>query len=125
MQTDNDLDTEDPLLSPLGQELQDLLPNEPQIIEQQWVAVAYQDNWYPGIVREVLEDKRMRGDISSRTSNCRRFKNPNGKDVQIVELQFVISGSCNPHPVSGGRSWEFDQCDSLDHIFQLFKEIYF
>ena len=50
MQTDNDLNAEYPQLSPLGVELHDLLPKEPQIILGQWVAVAYQDNWYPGMV---------------------------------------------------------------------------
>ena len=122
---DTPIEEQNPLFSPLGLELRDSLPKEPQVVVDQWVAVAYQDNWYPGRVIEMKPNKDMRVDFAARTANCIRFKSPNGKDVQWVEKQFLISDNCKPHPVSGGRFWEFLESGNIDHTFQLFKQIYF
>jgi len=125
---DSDMDLDDLDNSPIDSELVKLLPSDDllaQISASQWIAVAWSDDWYPGVVKEVLPTNQLKVDFSYRTCVPKRFKSPNGHDMQNVDTKFVLWVGCIPIPVSGGRSWEFEQYDAIVHIFNLFKEVHF
>ena len=96
---ENELDE----LTMLKTQLDQLMPQDVIFSTEQWVAVAYQDNWYPGLVRATPPEKSwIKGDFSARKTKPSHFRWPNGKDLQPVEKEFVILTDFLLEPVRRG-----------------------
>ena len=121
-----EFEKENPFQSPAATELKKLVPSDQTITEGLRVSVAYQDNWYPGVVTEdITSQQHFKVNFYARTSNPRHFKAPNGKDVQTVEHKFLLAPPGDAIPVNGGRAWALEKADDVERAYQLFTELYF
>ncbi|KAH3878782.1 hypothetical protein DPMN_002681 [Dreissena polymorpha] len=63
-----------------------------QFFINEYVAVSYQDNWYPGMVQKVAKDlKTLTVNCLARTNNTGHFIWPNRKDEQEVNTVHIKS----------------------------------
>lgn len=87
---------------------------------EEYVAVAYQDAWYPGCVTQIVDDNTAR--IRFMTP-CRKpgfYQWPNRKDEQIVSKQFVFCKIAVPDCVNAGRQWFVGQHESISKMYGLY-----
>ncbi|KAK6178374.1 hypothetical protein SNE40_013169 [Patella caerulea] len=61
-----------------------------------WVIVAFDDDWYPGIVREIKSKNELVVDFGKRCRSLGEFNWPNGKDAQLVEHKFILLADFQP-----------------------------
>ena len=107
-------------------ELATLMPKDVSMQAGHYVAVAYQDNWYPGCVETVDKDDKNKARIKF-MERCRQpglFRWPSGRDVQTVLSQFILA-SVSPTMDRSGRLYSLENAKDLDHIFQLFHSVLF
>ena len=112
-------------LEMLTAQLDQLMTKDVTFKVDQWVAVAYQDHWYPGLVRKIWPGKSsIQVDFTARTTNHSQFKWPNGTDIQRVEKEFVISTDFSLEPVRRGRAWSLETT-VIDEIYRIFRAVNF
>ena len=112
-------------LTVLKTQLDQLMPQDAVFRTDQWVAVAYQDNWYPGLVRGTSSKQSwIQVNFSARTTKPSHFRWPDGKDLQKVEKEFVIFTDFSLEPVRRGRTWTLETA-VIDEIYNIFRRVNF
>jgi len=76
----------------------------------EWVAVIYDENWFPGIVEEVVAD-RLTVNFMSRSS--KRFVWPDVQDRQTVLENGILCKIESPYPVTS-RHFAITNNDEID-----------
>ena len=85
-----------------------------------------------GIIREVF----IKGDLpiklkvdfmrtSGTCGNEPSYKWPNETDIQLVESKFVIFVGCIPQTSTKGRLWVMPDSQTVDNIYNKYKDKYF
>lgn len=90
----------------------------------EYVAVAYQDKWYPGVVEKLSGDV-MTVNFMESTRNPGYFTWPARKDVQQVSKEFIIFRDFVPACKNSGRLWHVEDHVKIQEIFQRYSKIYF
>ena len=83
--------------------LQEQLPEIDKFLPSEYVGVAYQDAWYPGCVKRIINGESA---IVQFLAPCRapgHFKWPQRQDKQTVEKKFILQHICIPECVNSGR----------------------
>ncbi|KAL4229625.1 hypothetical protein ACF0H5_010012 [Mactra antiquata] len=106
--------------------IKDMLPNMMNgFNDNEYIAVAYQDTWYPGcVIKTISSDKTSVSFMAS----CRKpgtFMWPSRKDVQIVEKKFVFKRGMLPECCNSGQQWYFTEYRTNDVLFKKYQEHYF
>ncbi|CAC5378127.1 unnamed protein product [Mytilus coruscus] len=92
-----------------------------------WVAVSYEDNWYPGEIMDIhvidnaytvkfLKRKSMRGNT---------FIWPNKDDIDSINEKFIIYSNFEIMPSPGLRHWLIPDMDEIEILHKQFVEKYF
>ena len=93
--------------------------------ENEYVAIAYQDSWYPGIVEKVKDDKTA---CVKFMSPCRKegyFQWPCRVDKQTVDKQFILTNKFIPDCLNSGRQWFIKVFSEIGKQYEKFKCAYF
>ena len=89
-----------------------------------YVAVAYQDNWYPGIVtaskQEVFVVKFL---VPGKPSGIYTW--PLREDVQTVHAKAIIGHGFVPDCMSGGRLWRVKEHAELSELYTMVAAVFF
>ncbi|XP_045170683.2 uncharacterized protein LOC123533110 [Mercenaria mercenaria] len=89
------------------------------------VAVAYQDNWYPGYVEKIVDTTTA---VVKFMTHCRKpgyFQWPLREDKQVVNIQFVIGQKLVPDCINAGRQWFICEHKHLNTVFSRFSSDFF
>lgn len=100
------------------------LPVIDKFTDNEYVAVAYQDQWYPGC---VVNSKGPEA-IVKFMAPCRKpghYIWPVRDDTQTVNKEFVLMRGFLPQCVSSGRQWYFKEHNEIDHLFEQYKRKFF
>ncbi|CAL1273923.1 unnamed protein product [Larinioides sclopetarius] len=66
-----------------------------------WVAVRFEDEWFPGEVIEIIgEDIKVNFMIRARQQSVNHFKWPLDTDCQRIPIASIISKISPPYPIS-------------------------
>ncbi|XP_064648481.1 uncharacterized protein LOC135500761 [Lineus longissimus] len=73
----------------------------------QWIAVAYVENWYPGCIEKVSSKDGVTANFLKPAGKVGEFVRPANPDIADVIRADVlaIGSSCIPEPTAGGRRW--------------------
>ena len=101
-------------------------PTNYQFVLSDMVAVAFEDNWYPGIVNKVIscsigEVKYMRRAGRSQDG----FIWPSRTDMGETKRVFVIASSLQLSTTASGRQWKVENVPSLNRKYNRFYNEYF
>ena len=105
--------------------LQSKLPEIDKFELNEYVAVAYQDSWYPGCVESITENETA---VVKFMTPCRipgHFKWPQRQDKQTVQKQFVLKRGFIPECINSGRQWLFEDYKEIDVLYMKYKEVFF
>ena len=91
----------------------------------EYVIIAYQDNWYPGIVMSVKTQNEAIIRFMSRCKKPGYFQWPMRHDEQPVLSQFVLKKGFVPDCVNSGRQWFLSEFSDVKNLYNLFKTVYF
>ena len=101
------------------------LPENQIFKENEYVIIAYQDNWYPGIVMSLKSETEA---IIRFMARCRKpgyFQWPMRHDEQTVSSQFLVKRNFVPDCVSSGRQWYIEEHAAVDKLYDSFKMVFF
>jgi hypothetical protein len=94
--------------------------------ENEYIAVAYQDTWYPGIVSSVNSNRTMFVvKFMSPARKVGHFCWPAREDIQTVEKDFILKIGFVPNCLNSGRMWQIEETDEINKLFVKFKKYYF
>ena len=105
--------------------LQLKLPQIDKFELNEYVAVAYQDTWYPGCIDCIIDNETATVQF---TTPCRipgHFKWPQRQNKQTVQKQFVLKCGFIPECINSGRQWLFKEYKEIDAIYAKYKEVFF
>jgi len=91
----------------------------------EYVAVAYQDMWYPGCVVQTESNDMATVNFMTRCRKPGVFMWPSREDEQLVSRDFVIQRGFVPECVNNGRQWFFPLFSDIDKLYQQYKSVYF
>lgn len=106
-------------------ELLEKLSDVGELKDNCYVAVAYQDCWYPGIVKSTISTDKAVVRFMVPTNKPGVFRWPVRDDVQTVERRFILLTGFVPDCVGSGRLWNIHQHTSIDNIYKKFAKMYF
>ena len=102
------------------------LPSNDALKAGRWVAVAFEDTWYPGLLTEIdIASRRHTVDFAYPCKRAGDFKWPDGKDLQAVEQKFILCADLDLICRGGGRIMTISQHKDVTALFQAFKQLYF
>ncbi|KAL4219419.1 Piwi-like protein 1 [Mactra antiquata] len=93
--------------------------------ENVYIAVAYQDAWYPGIVSCVNTNRTLVVKFMSPARKVGHFCWPAREDIQTVEKDFILKIGFVPNCLNSGRMWQIKENDEINKLFEKFKNYYF
>ncbi|KAH3841848.1 hypothetical protein DPMN_115329, partial [Dreissena polymorpha] len=97
-----------------------------QFVKNEYVAVAYQDNWYPGIVHQVSDDsKTLTVHFLAQTKNTGHYIWPTLKDEQQVNPRFILRHGFMPECKNSGRLWFVAEHADITKAYQTFSKVFF
>ncbi|XP_045173195.2 uncharacterized protein LOC123534827 [Mercenaria mercenaria] len=103
--------------------------NDFEVVEQlcvnEYVAIAYQDNWYPGVVEKVVDDTTI---VVKFMAPCRKngyYQWPSRDDRQVVNKQFVLCTKFIPDCISSGRQWYVKEHNDITNVYSKFHTMFF
>ncbi|KAH3697969.1 hypothetical protein DPMN_085482 [Dreissena polymorpha] len=97
-----------------------------QFVKNEYVAVAYQDNWYPGIVHQVSDDsKTLTVHFLAQTKNTGHYIWPTRKDEQQVNPRFILRHGFMPECKNSGRLWFVAEHADITKAYQTFSKVFF
>ncbi|XP_045198613.2 uncharacterized protein LOC123552927 [Mercenaria mercenaria] len=105
--------------------LLEILPTNQTVSENDYVAIAYQDAWYPGIVVKVKDNENFVVKFMTPTRKPGCFSWPSREDIQIVEKGFVLSTGFIPDCMNSGRMWKIKEANSIDSVFKKYSSVFF
>ena len=91
-----------------------------------YVAVAYQDNWYPGIVTASKQEVFVvKFSVPGKQSGIYTW--PLREDVQTVHAKFIICQGFVPDCMSGGRLWRVKEHAvlKLSELYTMVAAVFF
>ena len=101
------------------------LPTIEGFNDNEYVAVAYQDSWYPGcVVKSVDSDSAL---INFMTP-CRKpgyYAWPSRVDQQVVRKDFVLKRGFIPQCVNSGRQWFFAENTEIKYLYDKYSKVFF
>ena len=100
------------------------LPAIDMFVENEYLAVAYQDQWYPGIVISTKDNAAV-VKFMSPSRKPGYFTWPSREDTQVVDKEFVLKRGFIPQCVNSGRQWLFEEYEEIDTLFATYKLKYF
>ena len=104
--------------------LQKKLPRKEDIAVSQYVAVAYEDSWYPGIVLSVKDDtSEVKFLHATRISGV--YSWPSREDKQKVQAEYILKCVFLPEPVNSGRLWKIMEHAEIQEAYDEFRKIFF
>ena len=88
-----------------------------------WVAVGYENGWYPGYVTQANDDNdTCVVNFVHPSSLPGQFKYPGQSDTATVSNTFVFACPLKPpQPKSGGRIFVIPQADALQQQYDRFR----
>ena len=85
-----------------------------------WVAVAFENGWYPGIVTQIGPEK-LTVDFLHPTSVQGRFKDPPRPDVAEIYPTFVFACPIDQPSLKQGRHYTISNCSRLQEQYNALK----
>ncbi|KAK6187516.1 hypothetical protein SNE40_005522 [Patella caerulea] len=99
----------------------DILADGDNIDSDDWIAVAFDNGWFPGMVTSVC-DENVIVDFLQPTSLPCQFKRPTPKDELQIKRIYVFAGPLLPPvPTSGGRLYSLPQTAAVELSYKKFK----
>ena len=87
-----------------------------------YVAVAYPDNWYPGTVTASKKDVCVVL-VSGKQSGIYTW--PLREDVQTVHAKAIIGHGFVPDCMSGGKLWRVKEHAELSELYTMVAAVFF
>ncbi|GFR57509.1 hypothetical protein ElyMa_000003300 [Elysia marginata] len=102
------------------------LPNEDDVLQKDaWIAVAYPQRWYTGL---VLKESASRGtvnvDFGEPSKKLGSFKYPDGRDIQEVERCFILKTNITVSPSANLRYWVTDNSEDIEKLYRQYIKVY-
>lgn len=105
------------------------LDKEKQINVGTWVAVVYQDNWFPGEVVEILSNtsglEYKINFMKPKRSNSNACVWPNQKDYDSTEAKFILYSHFDMLPTTGLRYFIIPEYEDIEELYTEYKNKYF
>ena len=104
-----------------------VVPSVTSACVNDWVAVGYENGWYPGKILSIQSDndneKTHTIDFLHPTNREGIFKDPPGRaDVSTVPREFIfVKFNVPPISVSRGRRYELVEYESACDLYQVYK----
>ena len=94
------------------------LPTNETIKDHDYVAVAYQDAWYPGIVIKSKDENKfiVKFMAPARRTGC--FSWPSRDDIQSCDRRFILCKGFIPKCLNSGRLWEIKETSNIEKNIQ-------
>ncbi|GFO37394.1 kynureninase [Plakobranchus ocellatus] len=94
------------------------LPNANECLSKDdWVAVAYPQTWYIGLVlRESAAGAAVLVDFGEPSKGLGCFKYPDGRDTQEVERCFILKTKVSVSPAPNLRYWITDNSKEIEQL---------
>ena len=106
--------------------LKDKLAKKEDILVSTYIAVAYEDAWYPGVV-QVVDSESDNFDVTflhgTRTTGVYNW--PSREDKQKVNVEYILKCGFVPEAINSGRLWKISEHEEIQSLYQQFKQIYF
>lgn len=98
------------------------LPTNETIKDHDYVAVAYQDAWYPGIVIKSKDENNfiVKFMAPARRTGC--FSWPSRDDIQSCDRRFILCKGFIPECLNSGRLWEIKETSNIEKTFKNIKK---
>ena len=109
----------------VANDLERLLPIDVHFKENEYVAIAYQDNWYPGIVLQKLDDKNARVKFMTPCHQKGFYKWPSRDDIQEVNVEFILKKGFEIECQSSGRQWYLACHSEIQNVYEMFSSVCF
>ena len=90
-----------------------------------WVAVSFEDDWYPGEVLEIKSQIIVVKFMVRHKKGGVTFKWPTKDDIRDVDLKFAIFSNFDILPSPGLRHWLIPETDDIIYSHTKFAEKYF
>lgn len=87
-----------------------------------YVAIAYQDAWYPGMDFEVKDKENFVVKFMTTTRKLGQYKWPLREDIQTVQKQFLISAGFVPDCLNFEWLWNVKEAPTKDNIYNIYKK---
>ncbi|KAH3708500.1 hypothetical protein DPMN_067952 [Dreissena polymorpha] len=102
-----------------------MIPTDKCVNCNEYVAIAYQDAWYPGMVVDVKDKEHFLVTFMTPTRTLGQYKWPLREDIQTVQKKFLISVGFVPDCLNSGRLWNVKEAQTIDNIYKKYSLIYF
>jgi hypothetical protein len=90
----------------------------PKLQVYDWVAVSYDNGWYPGQVVQIADDDTVIVNFIHPCSLVGQYKYPSTKDTVPVKRHFIFACPLEPSvPKSGGRIFHLPKSQELTSAF--------
>jgi hypothetical protein len=90
-----------------------------------YVAVAYQDNWYPGIVEKLTDIDTVVVKFMAPCKKSGVFQWPARDDRQLVKKEFILCKNIVPDCINSGRQWFVKEHSDISNVYSKFYAMYF
>jgi len=90
-----------------------------------WVAVSFEDDWYPGEVLEIKSQIIVVKFMVRQKKGGVTFKWPTKDGIRDVDLKFAIFSNFDILPSPGLRHWLIQETDDIIYSHKKFVEKYF
>lgn len=100
-------------------------PNDYTFEMNEYVAIAYQDSWYPGIVVGKTENECASVKFMTPCRKQGYFQWPARDDIQTVNRKFIISKQFIPDCMNSGRQWFITQFETIQKKYEKFSDLHF
>ncbi|CAC5395939.1 unnamed protein product [Mytilus coruscus] len=102
------------------------LDKEKEITVGTWVAISFEDDWYPGEVLQLKPENILNINFMARQRKKGiTFKWPSKEDIKDIDMKFVIYSHFDILPSPGLRHWIISDIDDINHHHNQFVEKYF
>lgn len=101
------------------------LPSHDTIQVDMWVAVAYENGWFPGIIQSK-EDNMFEIDFMEPGLKLGIYKWPLKPDSCAIDVQYIFHQIQNPPvPTHGGRYFMLKDASYIQSVYLKYKALYF
>jgi len=91
----------------------------------EYVAIAYQDDWYPGCIAKVIDNDTAIVKFMTPCQKAGYFQWPSRDDKQTVKTQFVLKRNVVPDCVGSGRQYCVKEHNEIEKLYRQFHTTYF
>ena len=101
------------------------LNNIPDLRCGMFVAVAYEDTWYPGEILSILDSNVKVSFLHPKKKGGLSFVWPNKQDVQMTDIKFVFFRNLTVEPTPGLRFWLIHEFDDVQDCYEKYRADFF